>query len=176
MMEHIVVAIRPGQGPGVVAWALRHARAGDGALEIIASGMEWPYPHGALLGVGLQLIADGCDVPFAMRTVAVGMPLALALAHAKKGVDLIVLGSRTDRLDRTEAASLVAIASASACPVVIVPAGWRVEAEDGSVLVTEALAASGHTEALVEKICAGTAPIRIVPTSFARAERQPVTS
>ena len=110
-MEHIVVTIRPDQGPGVVSWALRHARACGGALEIIASGLEWADPHGALLGVGLQLIAAGSDVPFAMRTVAVGMPVALAQSAA--GVDLVVLGTGSGRRDRAEAGALLAMASAS---------------------------------------------------------------
>jgi hypothetical protein len=172
-VEHIVVAVRPGQGPGVVSWALRHARAEGGALEIIASGLEWPDPHGALIGVGLQLIAAGSNVPFAMRTVAVGMPAALDPLAGR--ADLVVLGSRSGRLDRAEAASLVSIASASACPVVIVPADWRADAADASPLMTVALAASGVAEELIERVCAGTAPIRIVPTSFAEESRQPVS-
>ena len=168
-----MVAVRPGQGSGVVSWALRHARANGGALEIIASGLEWPDPHGALLRVGHQLIADGCDVPFAMRSVSVGTPLGLA--HSTTGVDLIVLGWRSDQPSRTEAASCVAIAIASACPVVIVPVDWRAEPDDGSVLGSEAFAASGHRGALVERICGATAPIRIVPTSFIDAVREPVS-
>jgi hypothetical protein len=50
---------------------------------------------------------------------------------------------------------------------VIVPADWRADAGDAAVVQTEALAASGVTDALIEQLCAATAPIRIVPTSFA---------
>jgi len=171
-MDHIVVAIRPGQGPGVISWALRHARTHGGALEIIASGLEWPDPHGALLGVGLQLIAAGSDVPVAMRTVAVGMPVALAQSGG--GVDLVVLGSRSDRPDRAEAASLVAIASTSACPIVVVPTDWRADAENGSAPVTEALAASA-VEACIARLCTTGAPTQIVPTSFVPNEQHRVS-
>jgi nucleotide-binding universal stress UspA family protein len=171
-MEHIVVAIRPGQGPGVVSWALRHARACGGGLEIIASGLEWADPHGALIGVGLQLIAAGSDVPFAMRTVAVGIPAALI--QSTGGVDVIVLGSPRARLDRRAAAGLVAIASSSSCPVVIVPPDWRAEAEDGATPVTEALAVSA-VEACIERLCAASEPIQIVPTSFVSGEKLGIT-
>lgn len=172
-MEHIVVAIRPGQGPGVVSWALRRARAGGGALEIIASGLEWPDPHGVLVGVGLQLIAAGSEVPFAMRTVAVGMPTALA--QTTGGVDVIVLGAPRGRVDRATAASLVAIASSSVCPVVIVPPDWRAEAEDVAPPATTEVAASGLTAELIEAMCTGTLPIRIVPASFVEESRQLVS-
>jgi len=168
-MEHIVVTIRPDQGPGVVSWALRHARACGGALEIIASGLEWADPPGALLGVGLQLIAAGSDVPFAMRTVAVGMPVALAQSAA--GVDLVVLGTRSGRRDRAEAGALLAMASASACPVVIVPADWRADAESESAPVSEALAAS-DVEACIDRLRSSAAPIQIIPTSFVASSQQ----
>jgi hypothetical protein len=170
-MEHIVVAIRPGQGPGVVSWALRHARVKGGALEIIASGLEWPDPHGALRGVRLQLIAAGSDVPFAMRAVALGMPAALT--QSASGVDLIVLGSRGDRLDRAEAAAFLSLASVSACPVVVVPASWRPEAPEAAAVLTEAIPATGLTDGFVERVCAGKSPIRIVPTSFVEGQRLP---
>ncbi len=176
------MAVRPGQGPGVITWALRHARACRGALEIIASGLEWADPHVVLRGVGYQLLAAGSDVPVAMRTVAPGMADALAQARARSagqptgGVDLIVLGSRSGRLDRTEAVALIAIAAASACPVVIVPADWRAESNDEAAIITEALAAAGVSEEFVERVCAGTAPVRIVPTSFADETRRAVSA
>lgn len=89
-----------------------------------------------------------------------------------------MLGSRRGAPDRVESGWLLAIASASSCPVVIVPADWRADAHDADAhdaddandvagLTTEPVAASGLTAESLASLCAGTVPVRIVPTPLA---------
>lgn len=167
-MEHVMVAIRPGQGPGALAWALDYARATPSALEVIASGLESRDPRALLLVAGEQLRAAHAAVPCAMRPVS--SSLAQALAESRS-IDLFVVGSsgaaaKGGRLPRAEAFALLRAAAAAPCPTVIVPGSWT-PADDRAHVVPWTPGERGETRELLDEVRRGAHPIRVVPTSFA---------
>lgn len=107
MFRILVVATRGGDA--ALRWAGRHARAGEGGIEVVVCSTEFTDPTAAIRDAGRLLATTG--VPCAVRPHEGSVADALESCPA---ADLVVLGT-------TEGDEPRRVLAHAPCPVVIVP-------------------------------------------------------